>query len=159
MTSPMQRIIVADTSCLILLQKIQQLELLRELFGEIIITKEVTKEFNIELPDFFKLQEPKDPNYFKILRTFLDKGEASVIALALEQEDCLLIIDEAKGRKEARSLGIKITGTLGVLLLAKEKNLINAIKPLLLQIEDTNFRISKALIDKALKMANEGNLA
>lgn len=151
----MQRIIVADTSCLILLQKIQGLDLLRELFAEISITKEVAEEFNVELPDFFRVREPKDPNYFKILRTFLDKGEASVIAMALEQEDCLLIIDEAKGRKEARSLGIKITGTLGVLLLAKDKNLIKAIKPLIQKIEDTNFRISKALIDKALKMANE----
>jgi predicted nucleic acid-binding protein len=99
MTLPIQRIIVADTSCLILLQKIQQLSLLRELFVEITITTKVAEELNMALPDFIKIQEPKDPNYFKILRTFLDEGEASVIALALEQEDCLLIIDETKGRK------------------------------------------------------------
>jgi predicted nucleic acid-binding protein len=158
MTLPMQRIIVADTSCLILLQKIQQLSLLRELFVEITITTKVAEELNMALPDFIKIQEPKDPNYFKILRTFLDEGEASVIALALEQEDCLLIIDETKGRKEAKSLGLTITGTLGVLLLAKEKKLIKAIKPLIQKIENTNFRISKALIEKALRMAQETNL-
>lgn len=151
----MQGIIVADTSCLILLQKIEQLDLLRKLFGQIIITREVAGEFNAVLPDFFQIHHPRDVNYFKILRTFLDKGEASVIALALEEENCLLIIDEAKGRREAQALGIQVTGTLGILLLAKEKKLIQAIKPLVEQIQKTNFRVSKALVEKALKMANE----
>jgi predicted nucleic acid-binding protein len=151
----MQKIIVSDTSCLILLQKIQQLELLQKLFGKIFITKEVADEFEDSLPDYFEIQNARDPNYRKILQTFLDKGEASVIALALEFDDCLLIIDEFKGRREARFLGIKITGTLGVLVLAKERKLIKSLKPLLHQIESTNFRISKALIDKALKMAGE----
>ena len=153
----MQGIIVADTSCLILLQKLEQLDLLKELFGEVFITEEVREEFDGELPVFIKMLKAKNPTHFKILRTFLDQGEASVIALALEQEDCLLIIDEAKGRREARALGIKITGTLGVFLLAKEKNLVKSIKPIIQQIQNTNFRISKALINKALKMANEPN--
>jgi predicted nucleic acid-binding protein len=68
----MQKIIVSDTSCLILLQKLHQLKLLKELFGKIIITKEVEDEFIGDLPDFFQIQHPKDPNYHKILRTFLD---------------------------------------------------------------------------------------
>jgi len=151
----MQKIIVSDTSCLILLQKIHQLNLLKELFGKVIITKEVEEEFDGNLPDFFEIQDARDPNYLKILQTFLDKGEASVIALALEFDDCLLIIDEIKGRKEAKSLGIKITGTLGLLLLAKEKKLIENLEPLIRQIKDTNFRISKSLIDKVLVMAGE----
>jgi len=151
----MQKIIVSDTSCLILLQKIHQLNLLKDLFGKIIITQEVQNEFNGTLPDFFAIQDARDINYFRILETFLDKGEASVIALALEFDDCLLIIDELKGRKEAKSLGIKITGTLGVLLLAKEKKLIKRIKPLIDQIKDTNFRVSESLIERALMMAEE----
>jgi len=151
----MQKIIVSDTSCLILLQKLQQLNLLKELFGKIIITKEVEDEFKGDLPDFFQIQNPKDPNYHKILSTFLDKGEASVIALALELENCLLIIDEAKGRKEAKAMGIRITGTLGLLILAKEKNLIRELKPILNQIHNTNFRISRSLIEKALKIVGE----
>lgn len=151
----MQKTIVSDTSCIILLKKINQLNLLKQLFGKIIITREVEEELSGVLPDFFKIQNAKDPNYMKILRTFLDKGEASVIALALQQEDCLLIIDEYKGRKEAKSLGIKITGTLGVLLLAKEKGLIKELKPLMDQIKNTNFRINELLIRKVLIMAGE----
>lgn len=151
----MQKIIVSDASCLILLHKIRQLSLLKDLFGKIIITREVQNEFNSALPDFFAIQDARDINYFRILETFLDKGEASVIALALEFDDCLLIIDELKGRKEAKSMGIKITGTLGVLLLAKEKKLINRIKPLIDQIKDTNFRISESLIERTLEMAGE----
>lgn len=153
----MQRIIVADTSCLILLHKIQRMELPRALFGSTVITNEVASECNFELPDFFRIFEPKDPNYFKILRNFLDKGEASVIALALEYADCHLIEDDFKGRREAKSLGIKITGTLGILLLAKEKNLIKAVRPLIQQIQATIFRISQSLIEKTLKMAGEIN--
>lgn len=151
----MRKIIVSDTSCLILLQKIHQLNLLKVLFGKVIITQEVSDEFDGDLPDFFEIQVARDPNYIKILQTFLDKGEASVVALALGFDDCLLIIDEFKGRKEAKSLGITITGTLGVLLLAKEKNLIEKIGPFIKQIQDTNFRISKSLTDKVLELAGE----
>jgi predicted nucleic acid-binding protein len=155
MTWQMRKIILSDTSCLILLHKIQKLDLLEKLFGKIIITKEVKDEFSDYLPDFFHIQNPKDPNYHKILQTFLDKGEASVIALAVENEDCLLIIDDSKGRREAKALGIKITGTLGVLLLAKERKLIEELKPLLNQIKSTNFRISQSLIYRTLAMAGE----
>lgn len=155
MTLQMQKIIVSDTSCLILLDKIDQLNILHALFGEVIITSEVKKEFDKELPDFFKVQNPRDINYEKILQSFLDKGEASIIALALELGDCLVIMDELKGRREAKNLGIKITGTLGVLLLAKERNLIKELKPVLAQVEQTNFRINKSLIKRALEKAKE----
>lgn len=151
----MQETIVSDTSCLILLQKIGHLHLLKELFGSILITSNVAEEFSAELPGYFHIQNPGDPNYLKILSTFLDKGEASAIALALELESALLIIDEAKGRREAKALGMKITGTIGVLMLAKEKNLIKALKPVFQKMEKTNFRLSKHLIHKALAMAKE----
>ena len=151
----MQETIVSDTSCLILLQKIGYLHLLKELFGTILITSDVAEEFSSELPPYFRIQDPGDPNYHKILATFLDKGEASAIALALELGNALLITDEAKGRKEAKALGVKITGTIGILLLAKEKNLIKALKPVFRKINKTNFRISRHLINKALAMAKE----
>ncbi len=151
----MQKIIVSDTSCLILLHKIQKLSLLKDLFGSITITEEIKAEFNESLPDFFIVQNPSDQIYLKILLTFLDKGEASVLALALEIGNCLLIIDETKGRKDAKKLGIKITGTLGILLLAKEKKLIKELKPIVNQIQETNFRISDLLIQNLLEKAGE----
>jgi len=95
----MPKVIVSDTSCLILLDKIGRLELLNKLFGEIIITQIVADEFGIPLPDYFIVKNPKNNVYQSILETFLDKGEASAIALCLEEDKCLLIIDDNKGRK------------------------------------------------------------
>lgn len=83
------------------------------------LTRQIAFEFRKELPDWFTIKEPINKTYQKILEASLDKGEASAIALAIEQADCLLIIDDHKGRKYARQLGIKITGTLGVIIDAK----------------------------------------
>lgn len=151
----MQKIIVSDTSCLILLKKIGQLDLLKSLFGKIVITQEIFEEYNDILPEFIEIQNPSDTKYQHILENFLDRGEASAIALALEQEDCLLIIDELKGRKEARLLGLNITGTLGILILAKQNGLIQSFKSILLEIEKTNFRISKDILKKAIEIIRE----
>ena len=151
----MRSIIISDTSCLILLEKIGELLLVHELFGDVTITPEVAVEFGAEIPDWCKIQSPENKTYQKILETSLDKGEASAIALAIEQIDCLLIIDDLKGRKYAEQLGINITGTLGILVDAKQKGLINSIKPSLEKIKMTNFRLTKALEDRALERAGE----
>ena len=86
----MPGIIVSDTSSLIVLKKIGRLEILQTLFGQITITQEIAEEFNNPLPDFISIQNPKDKNYQKILESFLDDGEASAIALAIETKECLL---------------------------------------------------------------------
>ncbi|MDF3079005.1 MAG: hypothetical protein K0S09_2894 [Sphingobacteriaceae bacterium] len=106
----MQPTIISDTSCLILLDKIEQLDLLRKLFGEVVTTKIVATEFGEVLPEWIQIQDPDNKRNQLVLETSLDKGEASAIALAMEKEDCLLIIDELKGRKLARQLGLNITG-------------------------------------------------
>ena len=127
----MRKVIISDTSCLILLDKIGELELLQTLFGRITITKEIADEFNEELPDWFSIQAPKNRMYQVILEASLDKGEASAIALAVEEEDCLLIIDDSKGRKYAEKLHINITGTLGILINAKLSGHVASVKPLI----------------------------
>ncbi|MEJ0054903.1 MAG: DUF3368 domain-containing protein [Bacteroidota bacterium] len=151
----MQKTIISDTSCLILLTKIGQLELLRKLFGRIILTEEIIKEFNEELPDWFDVRSSSNKNYQKILEASLDKGEASAIALALEQSDCLLIIDDLKGRKYAEQLGIKITGTLGILVDAKLNGFLTSVRPSLKSLKLANFRLSEELENKALLKARE----
>ena len=85
----------------------------------------------------------------------LDPGEASAVELALELKDCLLIIDESKGRKIAQKLGVKVTGNLGVTLTGKQKGLIASVMPLIKKINSTNFRLSEDLISKILDIANE----
>lgn len=144
----MPKIIVSDTSCLILLQKLNKLSLLGVLFKEITITKTIEKEFGDSLPDFFQIKEPKDKNYQKILERFLDAGEASAIALALENKDSLIILDDQKARSEARQLKLNITGTIGILLLALEKGLIESQDNIIEEIKRSNFRISEKYLDK-----------
>lgn len=102
----MHEIIVSDTSCLILLDKLGRLDLLRKLFGNITITQVVANEFGKSIPKFIKIENPIDKNYQKILESFLDSGESSALALALEKENCLLILDDIKGKREARQLKI-----------------------------------------------------
>lgn len=150
----MPGVIVCDTSCLILFHKIGEMDLLEKLFGRVTVTKTVVKEFNQRIPDWIDVVEPaKDIQ--KGLAGYLDSGEASAIAMAAEHPDSLLIIDETKGRKAAKELGISVTGSLGVLITAKEKGHLQAIKPVLEKIRQTNFRISQELIELVLERVNE----
>ncbi len=152
----MDKIILSDTSCLILLDKIGELELLRKLFSAVIITPEIAEEYNQPLPDWIKTEASENKSYQAILSISLDKGESSAIALCLEKSNPLLIIDDLKGRRFAQNLGIKVAGTLGVFVLAKRKNLIPSIIPLLGKIKKTDFRFSKSLEQTVLSLCNEG---
>ena len=151
----MPKAIISDTSCLILLNKIGELEILHRLFGTIIITPEVLEEFGQSLPDWFEVQQPKDKNYQSAIEEIVDKGEASAIALAIELNDCLLIIDDLKGRKFAQQLGLIIIGTIGVVVDAKLAGIINSVKPILAKIKTTDFRITAQLESIILKRSNE----
>lgn len=93
--------------------------------------------------------------YQKILETSLDKGETSALALALENKHSLVIINEEKGRKLAKQLGITVTGTLGVLLDAKFTGHIASLKSTINKIKQTNFRLSRELETKLLQLAGE----
>ncbi|HAA23954.1 MAG TPA: DUF3368 domain-containing protein [Cytophagales bacterium] len=150
----MPSVIVSDTSCLILLSKIGELNLLQKVFGKVTITEIVQTEFKDPLPDWITIAQVSS-DLHKGLQYILDPGEASSIELAVELSDSLLIIDESKGRRIARELGVNITGTLGVFLTAKQKGILPAIKPLLDKIDTTNFRLSEELIQRVLHLANE----
>ncbi|PSR55016.1 hypothetical protein AHMF7605_16645 [Adhaeribacter arboris] len=90
-----------------------------------------------------------------MLQSTVDLGEASAIALAIEKQNCLLILDDNKARKAANRLGVNYIGTLGLLLGAKEAGLIQLIKPILVQIKMTNFRIAENFEKELLKLAGE----
>lgn len=90
-----------------------------------------------------------------VLRASLDLGEASAIALALELNDCLLILDDLKGKKMAEQLGFATTGSLGIIVRAKTNGVIPAVRPLLERIKSTNFRMTEQLAQIILKSAGE----
>ena len=147
--------VISDTSCLIVLDNIDALSVLKDLYSRVLITPEVQEEFGEELPAFIEIIPTKDKKYFSLLESIVDPGEASSLALALEIDDSILIIDDLKGRKIAQKVGIRFTGTLGVILAAKDKGTIQSVAPLLDEIKNQNFRISEELEMKFLRLAKE----
>jgi predicted nucleic acid-binding protein len=151
----MYNTIISDTSCFIVLSKIGQLVLLQQIFGNIVTTPEIAAEFDEALPEWVEIISVKDEHKQHLLETQVDKGEASAMALALETENTMLIIDDYKARKLAKQLNINYIGTVKILILAKQRGIISEIKPLLEKIKATNFRISVELELQALLEANE----
>ena len=151
----MHKTIISDTSCFIILSKIEELDLLQKLFGKIVTTADIAEEFGEKLPDWVTIEKVTDKYRQQILEMQIDKGESSAIALALETQDSTLILDDYKARKIAQNLGLKFTGTIGIIIKAKLVGIIPSIKPYLQKIKETNFRITAEIELQALKEANE----
>ncbi|MES2703049.1 MAG: DUF3368 domain-containing protein [Bacteroidota bacterium] len=151
----MQSAIISDASCLILLDKIGELNILRRLFGTVLTTTEIAIEYGNTLPDWVIVKETSNKTYQAIIAASVDSGEASAIALAIDYDESLLIIDDLKARKFATQLGLDITGTMGVLIEAKASGVIPAVKPILEKIKRTNFRLSKTLESFVLTAVGE----
>jgi len=151
----MPKIVISDTSTLILFHKINEFNLLQQVYGELITTPEIANEFGENLPEWILIQSAKDLKYQKFLCTQIDSGEASAIALATEYEDVLLLLDDLKARKLANQLKFKVTGALGVIHKAKQLLIIDKVKPLIDKLILTDFRISDNIIEEILKINNE----
>ena len=149
--------IVCNSSVLITLNKVGILHVLKDLFKEILIPKAVRKEVfgRRKLPPFVKCIEISEPIALKVLESNLEAGESEAICLYEEIDANLLIIDDLEGRRVAERLGINITGTLGILLLAKREKFIDAIKPLLDEIVCHGFRVADELYKEILTKADE----
>lgn len=116
------------------------------MFGKVTITKTIADEFGDVLPEFFTVIDNSNDKLLKILALDLDKGEASAIALALDSDTPLLIIDDMKGRKMCAKLHLKLTGTMGILLKAVQLGIITNPHELVAKIQSTNFRISDDIL-------------
>jgi predicted nucleic acid-binding protein len=153
--SPSSTIVITDTSCFIILDKLDLLDLLPILFSNVITTPEIAKEYGKALPEWVIIQSVKNSALQKDLANIVDAGEASAIALANEINCIYLLTDDKAARKLAEGRGIVVKGSIGLLLYAKEQGALLAIKPYLDKIQATNFRISAAIIYKALNQAGE----
>lgn len=157
-------IIVCDTSPITNLIRIDRLHLLEALYGQIIIPPAVYRELIryerqgslIAAQDWITTRSVSDESAVVALREILDPGEAEAIVLAEELGADALIIDERKGRSLARQQGLRIIGLLGVLVAAKNSELIETVKPIMDQlIEAANFRISTKLYQQILIKVDE----
>ena len=128
---------------------------MQKVYGELITTPEIAKEFGEVLPDWIKIQSAADKKYQDFLYTQVDYGEASAIALASEFEDVLLLLDDLKARKLATRLKFRISGTLGVIHRAKQMKIIDKVKPLIDKLMLTDFRIADNVIEEILKLNDE----
>lgn len=162
-------IVISDTSVITNLAVIQHLHLLPQLYGQVAVPEAVYRELaDIDPPVpgtlevrsavWLQVRQVTDLSIVERLQNEvrLDPGESEAIALALELRADLLLIDERRGRAEADRLGLKITGLLGILVVAKCRNLITAVKPLIdSMITTSEFRVSSALYNQILDMVNE----
>jgi predicted nucleic acid-binding protein len=152
----MNKVIISDASCLIALDEIGQIEILKSAFPQIVTTKEVSAEFGKELPTWISIKALQNSAKRNELELVLDAGEASAIALALENpKQSILIIDEKKGRKIAKQYNLEIIGTLRVLLLAKQNGVIPSVKNLVAELTRKRFRFTNAVVNQILEEANE----
>ena len=152
----MSNLVLVDASCLIALTNIGELSLLAKTFDQPIATTAlVASEFGSELPPFVRIIDLKDLSTFEALKKTLDDGEASLIALARTMPDSLLVLDDAKARQTASSYGLSMIGTLGIIVLAKEKSVIAHGAPYLQQLKTAGFRISSQLEQTVLNALGE----
>lgn len=151
----MKTSIVSDTSSLIILSKLDQLILLENLFNKVLIPHRVNQELQakedgvykqINSHALFEVVNCESHEELAILDGILDYGEAEAIVLAKEQQ-LVLLIDEKKGRKIAKNMGVAIIGFLGVILLNYRRNAVDkeTIEAMILHTEDLGFRLSENL--------------
>ncbi|MEO6852061.1 MAG: DUF3368 domain-containing protein, partial [Mucilaginibacter sp.] len=138
-------VVITDTSCLIILEKIALLGILHQLFAVVLTTPEIAEEYGLSLPGWIIIMTVKDKSFQQKLLSSVDPGEASAIALAHEIENKYLITDDLKARKLSLKLGLAVIGSLGVLLRAKEAGHIGFIKPYIELMKQTDFRVSDDL--------------
>ncbi len=152
---PMHSVVIADTSCFILLLKINEIELLQKLYSRVYTTPQVAKEFSDNFPKWIAVQAVSNMERLQELGAILDSGEASAISLSYEIPDSILVLDDLQARKVALKLHLEFTGTFGIIAKAKQRAIIPSVKPLIEKIRQTNFRFSEAVFLETLKEAGE----
>lgn len=158
--------VISNTSPLQYLHQLGLLDLLRRLVGYITVPTGVVKELEaghelgLDLPDISALDwiSVRDPEQggHQLPTMDLGRGETEVLQLGLESTgEVLIILDDAQAREAAKTMGLKFTGTLGVLLDAKRAGLLQAVKPELDRLDQLGFRLASHTRDAVLRLAGE----
>lgn len=156
-------IVVSDTTPVISLMKAGQLELLRQLFGVVYIPEAVYRELTdneafseevrmVQECEFLYMQKVDNGKSVAILQNFtgLDAGESEAIILADEMNSDVLLMDERKGRQVAKKLGIRITGTIGILTQAFDEGILTKedVERCIERLKESGIRISEKLYQR-----------
>ena len=176
----MRRVVIADAGPLIGLARIDRLGLLQGLFGQITLTTQVAQELLAggPFPDTQIIRNALSQPWLKTMNLDdllpggaqdqcrdwmhlhqIDLGEASAMVLAryftAQGSDVLLVMDDFRGRNAAQHAGMPLIGATGLLLLAKQMGLIDAVKPALLALRQNGYFLSARLIEAALRQTGE----
>ncbi len=157
--------VISNTSPIFYLHRLGQLELLHRLYGRILVPEAVVEELKAgedqgeDVPDIadYGWIEVRSVHIPEVVSLIMDlgPGEAQVLAMALENPGSLAIIDDGLARKLAQARDIRITGTAGILLRAKQAGYIKSVKSLLKMLIQLDFRLSEAVVDTILRLAKE----
>lgn len=160
-------IVVCNTSPIIALACAGRLDLLRAVHGEILVPDAVFDEITVAgagepgasevaQATWIKRRPALNVSLVNALSLELDAGEAEAIALAVEIRAGLILLDERRGRRAAKRLGLTVAGTLGVLIAAKDRGLLASVRPVLDALRaDAGFWMDDNLYNAALTAVNE----
>jgi len=159
-------IVVSDTSPISNLIIISRLDILKTVFGQVILPPAVDSEIlalkklgqNIDEylhADWINVVTPKNVELINSLKLKLDDGEAEAITLALETDCNWLLIDERAGTKIARAEGLETIGLIGVLVLAKQRRIIENISSIITELKQKGFWIDSAFEREILEEVGE----
>ncbi len=162
----MEMIVVSDTSPVSNLAAIGKLDLLHQLYDNVVIPWDVYQEIvnagatepatlALKHLDWIQRRSVDNLELQRDLQANLDPGEAAAIALAVELKADRLIMDERRGREQAIKAGLKVIGLLGILLAAKKQGLIPAVQPLLDDLIAHGFWVRPQLYQELLSLAGE----
>ncbi|BAC88557.1 DUF3368 domain-containing protein [Gloeobacter violaceus] len=157
--------VIADTSPLQYLYQAEILDLLRLLYGYIVLPQAVADELAAGRTRRVTLPDPASILWMSVRRVLptkllqmtsdLGAGEREVLALAVEMPGSLVLLDDGLARRYARLLNLQLAGTLGVLLKAKQEKHINAVKPAVDRLEALGFRLAPSTRAAVLELAEE----
>ena len=160
-------IVVADTSVLLNLVLIGEIDLLRLLFGAVIAPQAVHDEFarlsassgrfaGLFMPSWVQSHGVSDASLVTQLRVTLDAGESEAIALAVEIHADAVLMDETEGRCLAQARGLRTIGIVGILIQSRQAGLVPELGPLFIALrERAKFRLSSKIVYEALLACGE----
>jgi hypothetical protein len=157
---------VVDATPLIFLSKLDQLDLLRRGADEVLTVPAVMREITVyhdraaqvlmsAAGDWLRVRVPVSEAALAMLLTQLDAGEAEAIGLAREIRADRIVLDDLDARRYARRLGLPVVGTVGLLLAARLRGDLPALRPELDRLARLGFRISASLFDEVVRAAGE----
>lgn len=161
----MPDLVICNTSPLFYLHRLRHLDLLQKLYGRIVVPEAIVHELktgrdrgedapDVEVLHWIEVRSVSVPDLIRLI-TDLGAGEAQVLALAIEHPGSLVILDDRLAREVAKLRNIRMTGTAGVILKAKQEGHISTVAPLLDRLIQLDFRLSDAVRTSILKLARE----